>query len=554
MKAGDEFEEQVRRLARSVFADDLFVERDAAYGREYDMTVETRDSRIYIECTTDQRKEKVEKDTKKIHRRILDESVATAKFCRGLIVTKEVPTQHQIEEVKKYQGLIQIISYEELRSRLIDASEYLSARKNYRFGSYEDITNGKVEFNAKTFVCSNLTDLNSGEKIKYDKFCDANDGDVGNIYLLTGDYGVGKSTLLASLFMSLRKSFLRKKTYRLPIFINLREHKASRDPSIALLEHGKRLQLRNPEGLVRAWRSGIVTLILDGFDELSAQSTVIKFEKFREYRRSSVELVSSFIKETPHSVPIYISGRRYYFDSDAECYDALGLKRREFSHISIDEFSEEDIASYLRQLGRSTFVPSWMPTKPLLIAQLASMGSINNEVSIEQMNAALGWNYMLDRVSEREAQQTDNLDVSSVRALLERLATNARRSADGLGPVSIQEIAEIYFELFGVAPDQEAQRLILRFPGTRASDAGDGSRIFIDADLAAAARAGDLARAIVNVGRIDERINESFRTSLCAASELTRSVLSLHLDNEQVSEKNIYAAVGDYALDVPAAT
>jgi hypothetical protein len=78
--------------------------------------------------------------------------------------------------------------------------------------------------------------------------------------------------------------------------------------------------------------------------------------------------------------------------------------------------------------------------------------------------------------------------------LIERLATKARGSLDGIGPLSSDVIRETFVELCGYPPDDRGAVLLQRLPGLGGVSAEDGSRVFIDQDYVEAARAGDVFR------------------------------------------------------------
>jgi hypothetical protein len=86
----------------------------------------------------------------------------------------------------------------------------------------------------------------------------------------------------------------------------------------------------------------------------------------------------------------------------------------------------------------------------------------------------------------------------TVRMIIERLASVARRSPDGLGPLGFEELSEAFSDVCGHRPDDKGAVLIQRLPGLGVRDTGEGTRQFIDERLVDTARGGDVGRYIQN--------------------------------------------------------
>ena len=93
---------------------------------------------------------------------------------------------------------------------------------------------------------------------------------------------------------------------------------------------------------------------------------------------------------------------------------------------------------------------------------------------------------------------TSGLDGATIRELIERLATIARISGDGLGPFTRDDFARAFTEVCDYAPQLGSDVALLRLPGIGNPSADDETRSFIDQDLADAARAGDVARFVID--------------------------------------------------------
>jgi hypothetical protein len=155
----------------------------------------------------------------------------------------------------------------------------------------------------------------------------------------------------------------------------------------------------------------------------------------------------------------------------------------------------------------------------LLLGYLASRGLLRETLSVSTGSSpAVGWDGLLQRISEREAEIEAGIDADTVRTLIERLATLARSSVDGLGPLHPDQIIGAFFDTCGYLPDDRGAVLLQRLPGLGGHSSEDGSRVFIDRDFAAAASAGDIIRYI----------ESPFTTTLdCATWQSTLSMLGI---------------------------
>ena len=154
-------------------------------------------------------------------------------------------------------------------------------------------------------------------------------------FVLTGDYGAGKSSTLREVFKILRKRYYDGKTTQFPLLLNLRDHHGQEDPSEALQRHAKKVGEVDGAKLVRAWRAGYATVILDGFDEIGTSALAMSKKRLSTIRSHATTLIRHFNAETPPSAGILLSGRRYYFDKVEEMNNALGLGSQ-FHQLSLE--------------------------------------------------------------------------------------------------------------------------------------------------------------------------------------------------------------------------
>lgn len=308
--------------------------------------------------------------------------------------------------------------------------------------------------------------------------------------VLLGDYGAGKSATLREIFLAVARRFRSDIAYRFPILLNLRDHHGQTDPVEALERHARRLGFSSPASLVRAWRGGFAVLLLDGFDEIAAAGWAGKTRRLRDLRYRSMELIRGFIRDTPSDSGVIISGRAHFFDGPHEMREGLSLDTS-FEILTVSEFTDKQVEQYLGARGWKDPVPDWVPARPLLLGYLAARGLLQEALSVEaDSGPAVGWNGLIERISIREAEIEAGIDPGTVRRLIEQLAELARSSADGLGPLTSDQIVATFTRVCGYPPDDQGAVLLQRLPGLGASSAEDGTRQFIDLDFAVAASGG----------------------------------------------------------------
>jgi hypothetical protein len=488
-----DFEDEVRRIARLLWPAAEYGGASIVDGRERDGIFVTEDNVHIVECTVSRRKEKAEEDVKKIFHLVKKlRSLYAAKGIRGWFVTLQEPTADQRGVVSKHAEFIVAVSFDQFRSRLVDAKTYLDVRSKYPFGSVRDPEGKAVD--QLDFVPLDLVQADSG------KLWGLKESEEGLLQglrvVLLGDYGAGKSTTLRELFHRLAGKYRRQEIDRFPILLNLRDHIGQNNTMEAIERHARNVGFPNPSHLVRAWRSGYALLLLDGFDEIATSGWVQQTAKLQGLRYRSMELVRAFLRESPARCGIALAGRSHFFDSTTELIRSLGLST-ETVRLNLSEFTDAQIAAYLRKKGFAGHIPNWFPGRPLLLGYLASKNLLSEVVAQDPaISPALGWHSLLDRISAREAEIEAGIDGPAVRAIIERLATRARTRVDGLAPLAPDAILEVFAEVCGYPPDDRGLVLLQRLPGLGVHSAEDGSREFIDQDLVDAARAGDVVRFV----------------------------------------------------------
>lgn len=486
----ESFEDEVRRIARHLWPAAKYDGAAMEGGRERDGVFITQDCVHLVEATTSRSKKKAQQDTKKLvklARRMTKGHPAKAIKC--WFITLHEPTADQRQQAEKHPEYVSALSLHQFRSRLVDAQDYITLRKRYPFGSVRDPVTGSHK-DTTPFIPNDLIGVDGEKKTLEDL---ANLMVAGASVLVLGDYGAGKSTSCREVFSMLSDRFWKNESDVFPIMLNLRDHYGQTNPAEALERHARNIGYSPPHHLVRAWRAGYCILILDGFDELATPGWAGPVTKLREIRYRSMELVRRFVKESPHEAGYLIAGREHFFDSSVERRRALALGADNIATVQIADFSDEQVAAFLQERGIDGAIPSWLPSRPLLLAYLVSKDLIDHVVSIgTKASPATGWNKLLDLVCEREAEIEAGINGPTVRHIVERLARKARRNLSGLGPLQRQDIVQAFREICGYEPDEAALVLLQRLPGLGVSNPEDGSREFVDSDFANAARAGDV--------------------------------------------------------------
>ena len=530
------FEQEVVRIARNLWS--------APYGgatiedgQERDGVFLTDEIVHLIECTTSRRKDKAEQDANKLIK-LIDQmrSQYPTKAVKGWFITKYEPTADQNKAVQRIGNKsIVAISHEGFKAQLIDVISYLRCRQNHNFGSMQDLNTGSpITKIFDDYIPLDMFSEGDEKSFNIDQVADSLI--PGKSFVVLGDYGAGKSTTTRELFINLAKRYEGKETLKFPVHINLREHYGQTDTTEALERHARKIGFSKPDHLVRAWHAGEVVLILDGFDEIAILGWTQQARTLKSIRFRSMELVRGFINNIPDSASILVSGRSYFFDTQKELTNALGIKNR-FTILSLSDFTEEQIRLYLDKVKyKGGNIPEWLPSRPLLLGSLASKDLLREAINIDgDLSPAAGWDILLTKISEREAKTEFGIDADTVRVLIERLASNARLTSDGLGSLQQEDLIQVFNEVCGYPPDEKGITLLQRLPGLAPHKQEDGSRGFIDKDLVDAARAGDVIRYMDNPFSFDIKNRMNWQVTL---GELGCSLAAIRLLNQADGGKN----------------
>ncbi len=540
---GPSFEKSVTRIARALWPDARVGGPIIMQDRERDGVYITEEAVHIIECTMCRTKQKAEYDIEKsvkLARALRRENAGKPIQCWFITADEPTPDQRTVA-IKTKEFPVNVESYDVFRRRLIDANKYLDLRSEYAFGSARNLHDGSIKIERSEYVELDL--LRFGDAALFSTGRVASEMLSGLIKraVLLGDYGAGKSMTLREIYLKIVDAYRRGKTPRFPVYVNLRDHSGQKDPVEVLERHARSIGFQAAHQLVRAWRAGFVVILLDGFDELSATGWMAFGRRLKHARFSTIEAVRRFVKDTPPDCPVLVAGRLSYFDNEAECLNAVGMLIETASIFSLNDFTEEQITKYVGRLGITGALPSWLPSRPLLIGALAARGALSAEVIASSgVEPGEGWDNLLRAVCAREASTHEVVDTTTVREVIEKLTSMARAKGGLNAPLSLADMVSAYKQVRGEEPDERAQALLLRLPGLGRAAEDVDSRAFIDIDFASAAAAGEVSRFIEEPYSIDDQA--IYRTKE-VLQELGVEVASHQLRQRSVPDAKIYVAL-----------
>lgn len=537
------FENEVRRVVNAIYGlPGAPANATVVDGKERDGVIFGRRHIVAFEATRDRSKEKAIKDGQKLKDLCeLLRQQHSLKAVSGIFVTEHSPTADQCAVIDSFGPDVTATSLADLRREIVDSDDYLAKRENYPFGSAvdpdADDPHVKDHF-SEEYISLDFTETGlsgSTSTVRNVQFI-LDSLNQGKTVILTGAFGAGKSMTAREVHRRLAKEYKRDPIASFPVTLNLREHKGQTDPVEAIHRHCRNIGFGNPDDIISAWRSGSIHLILDGFDEISTHASWRgDADAIKDIRRSAMGLIRNFVKDHYGSIPkqrrghsgVFILGRHNVFDSDEEMTVSLGVEGRRpdsVAYLRTDEFTQEQVGEYLEKRGLVDNIPDWFPGRPLLLGHLASTNFLDSiPGSLYEVSPAVGWDYLLNMIAQRESLLEDGFTPQRVREVLERLASISRLR----GYVQQADLARVYTEITGNEPNDSVFHVLQRLPGLGNLDSVDGGRQFIDEDLAAAAMAGDLVSAIQTRKFIDVFLDQD----LSPAPVLTVEMASEKLVN-----------------------
>lgn len=487
---GSRFEAEVRLVARALWdarpgdgAPEMFA------GRERDCIFHAEDVSHYIECITSTKLDKLKMDLAKL----LDyrkQRASQGKLVKLWMITEKEPTADQKTYAR--QNSVEMLSLREFRRRIVDGPKYATIQANAPFGSAADPANESANTAHVRYQPTAIRDQNGAiltvEQVAQQLLS-------GEHFVLLGDFGMGKSLTIRELFSRVKQELLDGRTALVPVALNLRDHWGQQDPAEALERHAKRIGYDKPAQLVRALYAGQLIVLLDGFDEIAPSPWNTRATpRLRELRRAAVTLVAEFATVIRGKSGFLVAGRSHFFDSKEEMLSAFDL-REHARTVEIGEFSDDEYHSFLKDRGIDRALPDWLPRRPLLLATLIAQGHLDDVMGeVTNRDPAQAWDQLLDKICQREARTQKPLDADAIRNILENLASVARTTSDGYGPITAEHISEAFRLETGAYPDDAARPLLHRLPGLTVQDAQRGTRRFMDSQMVDSLRSGAVAK------------------------------------------------------------
>lgn len=509
-----QFELEVRRAAEAVWGLPKFSCQSKSYPAgsgldELDGYVEEPRGIHLIMITVSTKLDKIQSDVKKLQ--------AAKKFERQRnpmrqyslwIITKEKLPAAQLRHA--YDNDVVPFTLDEFRTSFFDGQDYVGKRRLGAFGSVRNLQDETITLPEDAYVplpmeYQYLNPQNSSRQelpireINLDEI--VSKLTKGEIVILTAPFGSGKSLTTREIFYLLEKAFRNGANKRVPLVLNLREHTNHKDAATILQSHGKSIGFSPTENLVVGWRAGLATLLIDGFDEV-ASVVVSSIDKSKNYmrkaRRESLEGVRNLVSQSPSGVGILFCGRDHYFDDTQEMMQALGINSRPCTLIRLGEFNDDQLIIFLDKHGINKDIPDWLPRKPLLLSYLAQNPKLMRKVLEIGPADSFGfaWTRFLDVICSREARpESAVMEPDAVRRVLEKLSCLVRATSSGTGPITEQNLIQVYESEGGVLEDDRVRNQLQRLPGLTARGQRPGSRSFVDEDFLAALQGS----AVVNI-------------------------------------------------------
>jgi|GEM_PF-532167 len=391
---------------------------------------------------------------------------------------------------------VKVLSIEQFSKELIDHSVYAHARTARPFGSAVDPLTGQpdtvayvpVEYETIGDRSRSLSVPDIARELRF-----------GRRIVLLGQYGVGKSRCLQQVFQELSANA--QETCMFPFAIDLRRHWGAKTAEEIVRRHLGELGLTEyADNVIRAYTQGGIIFLLDGFDEIGSQAWSDRIEDLRAVRRDAVAAIRDLVEASNSGV--LITGRHHFFDSNSEMLSSLGLRESDAIVAQAPEqFTREQMQSYLESAGISASVPEWLPRRPLIAQVVASLENddLNRLVSAESGEVSF-WTTFVEVLCEREARIHRALSAFGIHAVLRRLARLSRTKKENHGPLKWSEITAVFCELAGAVPVEESTAMLQRLPGLGRLSAESTDRQFVDRYILHGLRADDLVEIIRNEG------------------------------------------------------
>ncbi len=504
------FEDEVRRTAEAVWNLDPGACQAKWYNTpplyELDGIARLPDITHLLMITTSGRLDKVKDDVRKLN--VAENKERKSR--RDVPIQKWLITQRQLEAEQTgvaQRHSVSALTHAQFQRRFFNGSDYFNKRKPAAFGSARNLRDGSITVPDDEYVSLPMHAQRTPILGHSQDAGPVTINDIvellenGSSVVLLGPFGAGKSLTTREVFLTLaRNSSTDTRAPLTPVAINCREHWGAIFGYEILERHAQSIGFQPRHHLTVAWRAGMVYLLLDGFDELAAQtiSTPTNRNFMRQARHEALKAVRDLVGKAPAGTGVLLCGRDHYFDNLSELTHSLGIANRELVIVRIGEFTEDQAASFLRRRATTQSLPDWLPRKPLILGYLAHQDLLDQVLAIDASHGfGYAWDSFLTLVCKREAEHGAAMEDRAIRRVLEALACMVRESATGTRPITGPDLAEVYQSQIGDVAGEAVLMQLQRLPGLTARDQDPMARSFVDSDMLAALQGGAVATAIM---------------------------------------------------------
>ena len=516
-------EDRVRKIAS--FRWDCNAVSETIAGVKCDCILKpSMDQWIAIEITERNDLEKIRDDILKL-RSVKNKLLLDEIFCVCYIVMKDKPTDSMRSTGESQK--IRVVSVEEFQNEYFNYDGYIYNRLSKQFGSLINTDTGKPENNTYTEVY--YVNKKTGAELKATDIVDLLKR--GKKVLLKGDFGLGKSRCVKQIFDILISDRINNP---FTIAINLRDCWGLKRGIEILNRHFDDLGL-DAKAFIKTYENQDIVYLLDGFDEIGTQSWSSDPKKMHHIREMSVCALKDLINHCHGGV--LITGREYYFNSDKEMLECLGLDfnqavilecHSEFTESQLISFMKSNMPKPLSDIDSILKLPPWFPKRPLVIQLMLKYASEIFTLDYALDDICGFWYAFFTKICEREANIYPALNPQTIGDVLIWLANKTRVSSTNTGPITQNDLSEAFTAVTGVQPNDETTIMLQRLPTLGRISADSPDRQFLDLFVLDALR----AESIIQISKKwDEK---SFRESWIYPLDTTGcSILAEYISKDE---------------------
>lgn len=483
MISWQEFEINVKTLSSFIWSCNAI--NETINGVKFDCVLKPKENYwIIIEITEDESLAKVRTDIAKFstcRQFLFSQNIYPELF----LVMRDEPTETM--QTTGSGCFVKVLSYDSFSKQFIDYPSYVYARQQKAFGSSVNPLSGQPDNNDYTPVFYQNLRTKKDVTLKEIAKCISD----GKRLILFGNYGTGKSRCIRELFSYLSNKATGKILY--PIAINLKEHWGQQRADEVIRRHFGLLGLSSlSDNLIKIIESDRFIFLLDGFDEVGSQVWSEDTNKLMQIRSSSLSAINHLIRTTKS--PIIITGREHYFNSNKEMFEVLGLNIGETELLKCkDEFTNEEMTNYLKNISLAIELPIWLPKRPLICQIINTIQKEElDKIFIDSYSAVQFWNTLIKNICEREARISPKLLADTIYKILKVIANITRTKDNNVGPITISEINKSFEIVVGTSPVDDSAVMLQRLPGLGRFSSENMDRQFIDYYILDGLRADDM--------------------------------------------------------------